>query len=516
MAKFLKSLLHPLRIIFSRTAVTLILIFAELLALLVMFRWLQPHLPWIEGIIRLIAVVTALRIISRGSHPSSDMMWVLIILMIPVGGILVWWIVEGYFAHRSRTYLNLRNETAMAKKYYAQDEMTLRYAENDSQEYPGQIRSISVGSGFPVYENRGYTYYGTGEEGFAAMLESLRQAEKFIFMEYFTIEPGKMWSAILDILKSKAAHGVEVRVMYDDMGSFQTLPASYTDQLESSGIRAMVFNRVNPLVNGVMNHRDHRKILVIDGKTAFTGGINIADQYINETHPYGFWKDNCVKITGNAVWSFTVMFLSQWNALNKEDADYRKYKADLVFGGQTDGWVAPYADTPLDDRLTGQDIYINILNQAKKYCYIFTPYLIIDSDMRSSLIRAAQRGVDVAIITPGIPDKKIVYSITRSYYRCLIAGGVKIFEYTPGFDHAKVFVCDDTIATVGTINQDYRSLYLHFEDGTYLYGSSEVLKIRDDAKDAMSRSHQVTFAESRVNGLKKAAVAVVRVFAPLM
>ncbi len=514
--EFLKKLLTPLRIIFSRAAVTLLLIAAELFTLFVLFKWLQPHIPWIEGLIRLAAAATVIYLASRGRHPSSDMMWVVVILVIPVGGILVYAIVEGFLSRHSRTYVRIREETASARKYYRQDEVILRCADSDSSDYPGQIRSMVEAAGFPVYENRGYRYFPNGETALPAILAALERAEKFIFLEVFTIEPGKMWDAIRKVLQKKAQQGVEIRVMYDDMGSFQTLPACDTKELEESGIRAMVFNRVNPVINGIMNHRDHRKILVIDGKTAFTGGINIADQYINETHPYGYWKDNSVEMTGNAVWSFTVMFLTLWNALNKEDTDYRKYRAELIFGGKTDGWIIPYADTPLDDRLTAQDIYLNILNQARNYCYIFTPYLVIDNEMRGALTRAAQRGVDVALITPGIPDKKLIYDITRSHYRGLIAGGVKIFEYTPGFDHAKVFVCDDVIATVGSINLDYRSLYLHFEDGTYLYGSAEVHAVRDDLREAMAVSHPVTYAESRISGIRRIGIDIVSIFAPLM
>ena len=264
-----------------------------------------------------------------------------------------------------------------------------------------------------------------------------------------------------------------------------------------------------------MNHRDHRKIMVIDGVTAYSGGINLADEYINVKHIHGHWKDNVIRITGEAVWSYTVLFLTNWNAYTHEDSDYTLWKREAV-KGEPDGFIAPYGDTPLDFQLTGQDVYLNILNHARHYCYIFTPYLIIDTDMMNSLILAAKRGVDVRIITPGVPDKKIIWRITRSYYPNLIQEGVKIYEYTPGFDHAKVFVSDDEIATVGTINLDYRSLYLHFENGTALFHSAEINAIKADFLEAQKASHLVTMEEGRMGIFRTFFYLVLRIFAPMM
>lgn len=499
MVRFLKSAVHIIRYFFSRAALTVFAILLELFFVLALYQGLESSFTWIESVLHLLAVIVALYLAATSRHLSSDLLWIILVMAFPVGGFLIYALFEGISSRSSRLYRNIIAQTKKAAQYYRQDDQVLKDAEMASADYPGQVAYISSCENFPVYRNASYTYYPCGEEGYPAMLEALRGAEKFIFMEYFTIEPGKMWDGILAILEEKAKTGVEVRVMYDDMGSFLSLPISYTKELEKKGIRSTCFNRINPFLNGVMNHRDHRKILVIDGKTAFTGGINIADEYINRTHPYGYWKDNCVRITGEAVYSFTVMFLTNWNAVRKTDEDFACYHVPQEEKAPSDGFVAPYGETPLDDELLGQTIYMNIINQARHYVYIFTPYLVIDSDMRNCLIAAAQRGIDVRLITPGVPDKKMVYTITRSFYPELISKGVKIYEYTPGFDHAKVFVCDDCIATVGTLNLDYRSLYLHFEDGTYLYGSREVIRIRDDMVQSMEKSHLVSLEEHRRN-----------------
>ena len=324
-----------------------------------------------------------------------------------------------------------------------------------------------------------------------------------------------MWNSILEILEEKVQAGVDVRVMYDDVGSFFTLSGSYAKKLEAKGIKCISFNRVNPILNIIMNHRDHRKIMVIDGKVAFSGGVNLADEYINVKVVYGKWKDNMIRVKGEAVWSYTVMFLTHWNALRKEDEDFLKYKVEDALTNY-DGYIAPYGETPLDYEITAQNVYLSILHSAKDYCYIFTPYLIIDTEMINSLILAAQSGVDVRIVTPGIPDKKLVFSITQSYYQQLIEGGVKIYEYTPGFVHAKVFVSDDKVATVGTINLDYRSLYIHFENGCYLYEVSTIQDIKQDLLDTMAQGHEVALEDTINNPIKEFFISVLRLFAPMM
>ena len=305
--------------------------------------------------------------------------------------------------------------------------------------------------------------------------------------------------------------------MYDDMGSLNTLPASYVKVLQKKGIKAVSFNRISPIINIIMNHRDHRKILVIDGKVAFSGGANLADEYINKKIVHGHWMDNIICVKGNAVWSYLVTFLTNWNALCHEDEDYTVFKnTETIDESNCDGYIAPYAETPLDEELTGQCIYEDILNSANRYVYIMTPYLIIDSEMINTLIHTAKKGVDVKIIMPGIADKKIIHDIGESYYAGLIQGGVKIYEYEPGFVHSKVFISDDICATVGTINLDYRSLYLHFENGTLLYKSRRIEDIKQNFEDTLKECKQMTTQSTRVHTCKDFFLSIIRIFSPLL
>lgn len=503
-----------LKKVFNRAVIMAVAVLLELLIIYGLFAKLGSSAGWIEGVLRLLSLIIILYIARTSLHLSSDMMWILIIVALPVPGTIIY-LFLGANLLSSKVFRNLVKETEKAKKYYIQDETILQEAEDRSPSAKGQLNYISNHAGFPVYRNQGVQYYKLGDEGYPVMKEELKKAEKFIFLEYFIIQEGVMWNGILDILKDKVKHGVEVRVMYDDMGSFATVPASYAKQLKSFGIECVRFNAINPIINIVMNHRDHRKILVIDGKVGFTGGINLADEYINVKTVHGHWKDNCMMIRGEAVWSLTCMFLTSWNAHRHQDQDYEKYHVhtdDII----QEGYTAPYGETPLDGEITGQNIYMNIINQAQNYCYIYTPYLIIDTEMSNAMILAAQRGVDIRLITPGIPDKKIVWDITRSYYKQLILGGVKIYEYTPGFVHAKVFAADDQIATVGTLNLDYRSLYLHFENGIYLYHVKEIATIRDDYLATIQKCHQMTAKESTFGAIKTIFISIVRIFEPMM
>ena len=508
----MKKILH---VLFSRMFILIILILLEAAFLYGLIKYVPAAwLTNIEAVLRIFSLIVVLLIISYSRHLSSDMMWIVVILVAPVGGILIWLFLEVMDRFDSKIYKDIHKETDAAKTYFKQDPVVYEAALKDT-DLSGQYRYLHDSAGFAVYPNTGFQYYGLGELGWKAMLDDLRQAKEFIFLEYFIIEPGTMWDAIHAILKDKAADGVVVRVLYDDMGSLNTLPGNYWKSLKSEGIDAVAFNRIHPFINGIMNHRDHRKIMVIDGKIAYSGGINLADEYINIKKIHGHWKDNVIRITGEAVWSYSVLFLTNWNACTHEDSDYLRWKRHAV-AGEADGYIVPYGETPLDTQLTGQDVYLNILNHAKNYCYIFTPYLIIDTDMMNALILAAQRGVDVRILTPGIPDKKIIWRITRSYYPNLLNGGVKIYEYTPGFDHAKVFVSDDEVATVGTINLDYRSLYLHFENGTALFKSRQIASIRDDFLEAQKVSHPMTEEDLQSGFLRTFFYLVIRIFAPMM
>lgn len=499
----------------NRTVFMIFMMLLEAIIILGLFKWFKEKVVWVDHVLRLLGIVIVLLIVKNSKRLSADLMWIIGIIVFPIPGTVLY-LLLGANLLTSKTFKSIRSSTKEAFKYYRQDEDVLSDLYEIAPELKGQFHYIFKETGFPFYRNTGFDYYSLGDTGYPVMIEELRKAKKFIFLEYFIIEEGQMWNGILEVLEVKAKAGVDVRVMYDDLGSFFTLSMKYATELENRGIKCIPFNRINPIAGVIMNHRDHRKIMVIDGRTAFSGGVNLADEYINAKTVYGHWKDNIIRVKGDAVWSYTVMFLSHWNALSKEkDDDFSAFKAS-VRKAKTDGFIAPYGETPLDDELTSQNIYMSILNQATDYCYIYTPYLVIDSEFVNCLIFAAKRGVDVRIITPGIPDKKIVWNITRSYYRMLIEGGVRIYEYSPGFVHSKVFVSDDKIATVGTVNLDYRSLYLHFENGTYLYGSVKILDVKKDLLESMEKSKEISLKESQYGPVKEFILSVLRLFAPLM
>lgn len=328
-----------------------------------------------------------------------------------------------------------------------------------------------------------------------------------------------MWNSILEILEEKVKQGVEVRLIYDDMGCMFTLPYQYDKKLREKGINACVFNPFAPVLNSGFNNRDHRKICVIDGYIGFNGGINLADEYINEYEKYGHWKDTAVILEGDAVWNLTVMFLSVWNYIHGTTEDYEKYRPNVYQKEKfsADGYIQPYMDSPLDDETVGENVYFNLINNAKDYVYITTPYLIIDNEMMTALSTAAKSGIDVRIITPYVPDKWYVHAVTRAHYEALTENGVKIYEYTPGFIHAKTFVVDDSYSVVGTINLDYRSLYLHFECGTWMYQTDCVMQMKEDFLKTLEVCQPVTLEDCRrVKWYRKIGRSILRIFAPLM
>ena len=351
---------------------------------------------------------------------------------------------------------------------------------------------------------------------YPALLADLEKAEKSIFLECFIVSQGKMWQGVEDILRRKAAQGVDVRLIYDDFGSLLGLPKDFVVRMERAHIRCIPFNPVVPLLSLVMNHRDHRKIVVVDGKVAYTGGINLADEYINEITRFGYWKDAGLRIEGAAVWNFTVMFLDFWNAFRPYEQDYSAFRPQLAVLPASDGVVQPYADSPLDEEPVAETVYLDILAQAQQYVYFYTPYLAIGEEMLDALRNAAKRGVDVRLVLPGIPDKKLVFRLSRSYYLPLLRAGVRIYEYTPGFLHAKCCVSDDRAAVVGSINMDYRSMFLHFECGVLLLQNSQVLALRDDVRRTLPQCREVQCADCRTGLAGTALDSVLRLLSPLM
>ena len=444
-------------------------------------------------------LVTVLYLINKTDRPATKLNWILLILLVPVVG------VPSYLLYGEGKPTRKMNEKITLAKAENRHKMgdVYRKSRLDTPKKP-RSRGETIEeylenyAGYPSYKNGGVTYYESGEKMFPDMLDALRAAEKYIFIEYFIIAHGKMWGEILDILLQKAEQGVKIRVIYDDFGCIVTLPPHYDKYLESlhENIRCMAFNNIIPLFDVRMNNRDHRKMLVVDGKVAFTGGINLADEYIGEKIRFGYWKDTGLKITGGAVRTFVDMFTYMWNAFRKDKEDVNAYLPSLYEEIQaeksapTGATIQPYDDSPLDERSVGAAVYADLISRASRYVYIFTPYLILDDFLRSLLIQAALRGVDVRIVTPGIPDKKMTYRITRANYAPLMKAGVKIYEYTPGFIHAKSMLCDGESAVVGTINLDYRSLYLHFENAVYF--------TEPEAVGALERDCEATFAVSKL------------------
>ncbi len=457
-----------------------------------------------------------LSIISKKDKGANKVAWIFLILLFPlVGGLL--YLLYHFQASTRKLEQRIARIEKMDRHLYELPGDAAEAASIETLEHMPQIRYLEF-AGFPVYDRTQTEFFSPGESLFPVLLEELKKARQYIFLEYFIIKEGVMWNSILDILKEKVRQGVEVRVIYDDIGCFLTLPKNYAAQLEKIGIKCAVFNPFRPILSAVQNNRDHRKITVIDGNVAFTGGINLSDEYINVCEKHGYWKDAVIEVKGKAAWSLTVMFLEMWELCREEQENAEAFfpKDGTVEKTVSDGLVQPYCDSPMDDENVGEHVYLQILNKARDYVYICTPYLIVDDSMVSALCLAAKSGVDVRIITPHIWDKALIHLTTRSYYRELIHGGVKIYEYSKGFMHSKIFVSDDRIATVGTTNLDFRSLYLHFECGVWMYKSRAVRQIKKDYLDTLKECHQVTPEECKEKLPVRLFQEFLRIFAPLM
>lgn len=503
-----------LKKVFSRTVVTALLIVIQVAWLAALLLQLGNSLPAIQTVLRILSLVAILFVIKSDMNPSYKIGWILLIAVLPILGGLMYVIFGN---KRPTKYMRemLRAQLEKSAEYLGTQESITGELDGGAA---GLFKYLEGSAGYPTAKNTTVRYYRVGEEMYADLLPELEKAEKFIFLEYFIIRPGEMWDGVLEILKRKAAAGVDVRIIYDDMGCIDILPANYNATLEGWGIRTMAFNRFVPAVSLVMNNRDHRKITVIDGKVGFTGGINISDEYINVKERFGHWKDTGLMLKGPGVFNLTLMFLEMWNAFNKDGDGYAEFIPDSFeeCGSADDGYVLSFSDSPLDNESVGESVYTDMLYQAKDYIYITTPYLAIDSELQTALCMAAKRGVDVRMITPGIPDKKLVYRLTRSYYPTLLRAGVKIYEYTPGFIHAKSFVCDDKLCVVGTINMDYRSLYLHFECGTLMYNNPEIKQVKKDDLDTMEKCRKVELSDMKTNFLGELFDSFLRSIAPLL
>lgn len=505
-----------LKIITGRLFFSAILIMAQLAIIILFFTRAVNSSGWSQ-VFTLISFVFGLWVIFNKTEPEYAIGWLLIIMILPVYGALLYII----FGKKTLTFLGKKRLSKFvrsfndARTFNKNREITHKKLLNYDPDLARQSNYISRAAFSSAWQKTEAKYYPIGDDFFPEFLKQLDRAEKFIFIEFFIISLGEMWSKVLEVLKRKNAEGVEIRILYDDFGCIGVLPGNYVKQLEAMGFKARAFNPVKPHINSRMNYRDHRKICVIDGNVAFTGGVNLSDEYINRSIRFGHWKDNAVKIWGLAVWDFTILFLSMWDINKGLEEDLTRFQPTLE--AKDDGFVQPFGDNPLDEVAMAETAYLQIINLAKEYVWITTPYLVITRSMINALSIAAQSGVDVRLVVPNIPDKKYVQEVSKSFYLELIKAGVKIYEYSPGFIHSKMFISDDKVSIIGTVNMDYRSFYLHFECGVAFYGSSVIKDVKKDMEDLFVLSDLINYNDIlSVNIFQRFYRLILRLFAPIL
>ena len=469
----------------------------------------------LRSILQIVSILVVFHVVSEKNKGAYKAAWVFLVLAFPLFGGAFYLLFHLQSSAKQFSYTIARIRKKSGPLYQLPGDAYKRAVQEIPQFLP-QFRYLQEYNGFPIFDATYTRYYTPGEAFLEPFLAELEKAEKYIFLEYFIISEGVLWERVLEVLLRKAKEGVEVRVIYDDIGCFLKLPKNYAETLRSYGIQCSVFNPFRPVLSVMQNNRDHRKIASVDGKAAFTGGLNLADEYINARKKYGYWKDSVLLVRGKAAWSMTLMFLETWELCGNPKEDSRKFYPLWNTESTAHGFVQPYADSPMDDENVGEHVYMQILNNAEKYVYITTPYLIIDDSMMSALCLAAKSGVDVRIITPHIWDKAFVHLTTRSFYRELIRGGVKIYEYSKGFIHSKTFVSDDVTAVVGTTNLDFRSLYLDFECGVRMYRTNAVIDVKEDFIKTLAECEEVTADMCQGTIFTRAIQNFLRLFAPLM
>ena len=503
------------RYLIRKRIVVAVMILTQLAFLMIfVYSMSQYALPVYSALIFL-SVIVVIYIVNRPDNPSYKLSWAILILVVPIVGGVLYLVFGGKKIPKA-----LRKEMVTSSNVNApfliQDPAVLNQIRHMDPQIFKQINYLWRNCYFPVYENTQSEYFTTGEAKFEAMKRELKKAERYIFVEYFIVKQGLMWNSIQDILVEKVKEGVDVRLIYDDFGS-SDLPRDFASRMNGLGIKTYVFNPLKPLLAILMNNRDHRKICVIDGKIGFVGGINLADEYINVVERFGHRKDAAVMIKGEAVWSLTVMFLTFYNYLSKADEDILQFKNTDIQEFVSDGYVQPYSDSPTDEEQVGETVHMNIINLSKRYVYIMTPYLIIGYEMQRALITASKNGIDVRLMVPHIPDKWYVHAITKSNYEQLIKGGVRIFEYEPGFMHAKTLVADDEAAIIGTTNMDFRSYYMHFECGILFIESKVIGDLKEDFLQTQKQCIEITMEDClRVPTLKRWGRAILNLFSALL
>lgn len=506
-----------LKFLTGRLFLSLVLIALQLAVLINVLGFAENNALWIQFFSTL-SIGMALFVGTRDLNPAYKIGWMLIFMTIPLyGGLLYIFMGTRKMSPRVKKQLirfNAFHDAGMENVSLNADLPTQALESYDTS-LARQARYINNISGFPVWSNTEVEYFGEGEDWLLDVLQAIRGAKSFVFLEFFIIAEGEVFSALLKELQAKVQQGVTVRLMFDDVGSIQEIPSHYERHLRTLGLEVVAFNPLRAHINSRLNSRDHRKVVVIDGNIGYTGGLNFADEYANRQIKFGHWKDTGVRLTGDAVWNLTLMFLQLWCFATKERVDFALYRPTIQ--ARTDGFVQPFGDNPLDNHNVAENSYIQIISMAKEYVWITTPYLVLDNEMITVLKLAAQSGVDVRIITPKMPDKWYVFAVTQDNYYSLIEGGVKIFEYTPGFIHAKMCVADDKVAIIGTINMDYRSFYLHFENAVLFYGSSVVKSVSTDIERILDVSQMITpkFLADRP-WYQKIAGTILRLAAPVL
>ena len=498
--------------IFNRVTITVVLVALQVLWLLWAFWSFTAGRVWLNGVLKALSIMIVLYLVRKDENSAYKIGWIVLIGLLPLLAARFIWLLATTappsICGSGCRKVEQAHQTELAQPEGQTDALDI-VQPGTLEPLCGKVRAVSGLEGYRC------SLLFLREEMYPQLLADLDKAEKFIFLEFFILRSGKMWDGVEQILRRKAAQGVDVRLIYDDFGSLLGLPSDFVIRMEKAHIRCIPFNPVVPLVSLVMNHRDHRKIVVVDGNVAYTGGVNLADEYINAEQRFGYWKDAAIRLEGAAVWNFTVMFLNAWNAFRPQETDYTAFAPTRLPAVQ-DGVVQPYADSPLDEEPLAETVYLDILSQAQRYVYIYTPYLAVGEEMLDALKNAAKRGVDVRLILPGIPDKKLVFRLSRSYYLPLLRAGVRIYEFTPGFLHAKCYVSDDRVAVVGSINMDYRSLFLHFECGTLLFHNSQIAALRKDVERTLPQCREVQRSDCRTNLPGTALDSVLRLLSPLM
>ena len=505
-------------VLFGRTTVIILLLVLQFARLFGIFAYFERYISLAYGGFAVISLIMAIYVVSSASNPAIKLSWIVLIMTFPVFGTLLYLFVDKEFGHHFM-HRRLQRVLDSTRRFTSSDPKLVSELEKSDKALANMARYAGEKAGYPVYRAGYCRYFPDGEAFWFDLLDALEKAEEFIFLEYFIVEEGEMWGRILEVLKRKAESGVEVRVLYDGTCAITLLPYGYPKTLSGMGIKCRMFAPLRPFVSTHYNNRDHRKIAVIDGKTAYTGGANLADEYINRKNRFGYWKDSAVRVDGEAVRSFTLMFLQMWNIPRKTDEEnYEKYlSASVSDASETKGYVIPYADSPLDGEKVGETVYMDMINTARDYVYIFTPYLILDNEMTTALQNAAKRGVDVRIVLPAVPDHKLAFALAKIHSAELIPSGVKIYEFTPGFVHSKVFVSDGKKAAAGTINLDYRSLYLHFECAAYFYGAPVVDEIYKDFEKTFGVCREIRVSDrKKPNLLRRLYGGLLKLIAPLM